>query len=72
MTSTGCETRKNNYKTMNLYRFQAFVHVSTAFSFCAERKLIEEKLYDPPIPASNLITVMDQLDDAVIDRLTPQ
>lgn len=56
----------------NMEKLQAFVHVSTAFSFCAGRKVIEEKLYEPPISASSLITVMDQLDHTTIDKITPQ
>ncbi|KAK7600946.1 hypothetical protein V9T40_008387 [Parthenolecanium corni] len=50
---------------------KSFVHVSTAFSHCAERKFIEEKLYEAPMPASSLITLVDQLSDQVVDKITP-
>lgn len=46
------------------------MYVSTAFSPCAERKLIEEKFYDPPIKAHNLLTLVERVDDRTLDNIT--
>jgi hypothetical protein len=51
--------------------FQAFVHVSTAFSHCADRTVIEEKMYDPPMSAKNLLSLVDEVDESVLDEVTP-
>lgn len=52
--------------------FQAFVYVSTVFSSCVGRTILEEKLYEPPIQANNLISWIDLLNDdaTIIDRIT--
>lgn len=54
-----------------MFFWQSFVHISTAFSYCADRNFIEEKLYEPPMSASSLITLVDQLSDKVVDKITP-
>ncbi|XP_065219728.1 fatty acyl-CoA reductase wat-like [Planococcus citri] len=56
----------------NMKNLKAFMYVSTAFSACAERELIEEKFYDPPIRAHNLLTLVEQLNDTILDRITPE
>ena len=53
-----------------LYTFQSFVHVSTAFSNCVDRKVVEEKLYAPPVPADTLLKLVDDLDDRTLERIT--
>lgn len=68
---TKCIIYKNQWKSF-IITLQAFIYVSTTYSFCAGRKVIEEKIYDPPIPVSNLITVMEQLDDTVVNKISPQ
>ncbi|KAK7600949.1 hypothetical protein V9T40_008390 [Parthenolecanium corni] len=50
---------------------KAFVHVSTAFSNCVGRNVVEEKLYDSPISPMNLLTLVDTLDEDVLERITP-
>ena len=47
------------------------MYVSTAFSPCAERKLIEEKFYDPHVRVSELLSLLGELDDSVLDNITP-
>ncbi|KAK2588427.1 hypothetical protein KPH14_004426 [Odynerus spinipes] len=49
---------------------KAFVHVSTAFSFCV-LKFIEEKFYDPPMTTDNVLTLMELLNDDQLTVLTP-
>lgn len=51
---------------------QAFVHVSTAYSNCADREEISEKFYTPPITSENLLKATDMLPDEILDRITPQ
>lgn len=51
---------------------QAFVHVSTAYSNCAERKTVSEKFYTPPITPENLLKATDMLPDEIVERITPQ
>ncbi|XKL66904.1 hypothetical protein PGB90_010324 [Kerria lacca] len=56
----------------NMTMLQAFVYVSTVFSSCVGRTILEEKLYEPPIQANNLISWIDLLNDdaTIIDRIT--
>lgn len=49
---------------------KAFVHISTAFSHCV-LKVIDEKFYAPPLETDKLITLVDILDDANLDQITP-
>lgn len=52
-------------------RLQAFVYISTLFANCAGRSIIEEKFYDPPICAEDLLTLTETLDENIIDEITP-
>ncbi|XP_065220998.1 fatty acyl-CoA reductase wat-like isoform X2 [Planococcus citri] len=51
---------------------QVFVHVSTAFSYCAEHNTIEEKVYEPPMFPQNILSIVDHLNDTILDRITPR
>ncbi|KAL4113616.1 hypothetical protein QTP88_017210 [Uroleucon formosanum] len=50
---------------------KAFVHISTAYSNCAGRKVVDEVFYEPPISGDNLFQLMNSLDDDYISRITP-
>ncbi|XP_065224398.1 fatty acyl-CoA reductase wat-like [Planococcus citri] len=50
---------------------KAFVYVSTAFSPSTETNFIEEKFYHPPLNSRKLLSMLDDLDDAVLDEITP-
>lgn len=50
-----------NSLVISLY-LQAFVYVSTAYSFCP-RKTIDEVIYDVPLGYKGLTTIMDILGD---------
>lgn len=50
---------------------KAFIHVSTAFSYCV-LKFIEEKLYEPPFTGDNLITLTEILNDDQLACIAPQ
>lgn len=53
-----------------LPNMQAFVHVSTAYSN-AERRLVEERVYEAPVPLRHLLALTDALTDDALARLTP-
>ncbi|XP_076391887.1 fatty acyl-CoA reductase wat-like [Megachile rotundata] len=50
---------------------KSFVHVSTAYANCP-RDFIEEKVYDPPMEADKLITLVDCMDEKLVDEITPR
>ncbi|CAI6349030.1 unnamed protein product [Macrosiphum euphorbiae] len=50
---------------------KAFVHISTAYSNCAGKKVVDEVFYEPPISGDNLFQLMNSLDDDYIARITP-
>lgn len=50
--------------------FQAFVHVSTAYANCP-RKDIDEKVYETPITADKLMSIVDTLDEQQLEAITP-
>ncbi|XP_078047829.1 fatty acyl-CoA reductase wat isoform X4 [Augochlora pura] len=50
---------------------KSFVHVSTAYANCP-RSLIEEKVYDPPMDADKLITLMECVDEKLLEEITPR
>ncbi|KAK7576523.1 hypothetical protein V9T40_012809 [Parthenolecanium corni] len=56
----------------SMKQLQAFVHVSTAYSNCAERTSVSEKFYTPPITPENLLKATDMLPDDIVERITPQ
>ena len=51
--------------------FQSFVHVSTAYANCP-LDLIEEKVYEAPIDGEKLITIVEYMDEKLIDEITPR
>ncbi|GJQ87612.1 hypothetical protein Trydic_g18394 [Trypoxylus dichotomus] len=51
-------------------KLKAVVHVSTAFSNCAE-DVIEEMFYPTPIHYNNLITLTEILNEAALEKITP-
>lgn len=55
----------------SMKQLKAFVHVSTAYSNCAERKIVDEKFYDPPVAPDNLLKATDSFSDKLLTRLTP-
>lgn len=55
----------------DMNKLKAFVHVSTAFSNCVGRDTIEEKLYSPPIPPEQLMMLVENLDEKIVDSITP-
>ncbi|KAL5239952.1 hypothetical protein ACI65C_007362 [Semiaphis heraclei] len=50
---------------------KAFVHISTAYSNCPGRKVVDEVFYKPPISGDNLFQLVNSLDDDYISRITP-
>ncbi|KAF3420318.1 hypothetical protein E2986_00769 [Frieseomelitta varia] len=49
----------------------SFVHVSTAYANCP-LDLIEEKVYEAPIDGEKLITIVEYMDEKLIDEITPR
>lgn len=49
----------------------AFVHVSTAYANC-NQIYVDEQFYDPPINGDKLITVASNLDENMLDIITPE
>lgn len=50
---------------------ESFVHISTAFSQCGEKEL-EERAYSTPIPPENVMTLVDIVDDDLLETMTPK
>ncbi|KAJ8688432.1 hypothetical protein QAD02_024227 [Eretmocerus hayati] len=50
-------------------QLKACVHVSTAYANCI-RKQIEEKFYDAPIDGQKLISLLECMDDKMVDDIT--
>ncbi|XP_060533433.1 fatty acyl-CoA reductase wat-like [Cylas formicarius] len=50
---------------------KSFVHVSTAFAHCT-RKEIHEEVHQVRLTGKSLMTVVDALDDDMLDAVTPQ
>jgi len=57
--------------SQEMSNLKAFVHISTAYSNCAGRKVVDEMFYKPPISGDNLFQLVNCLDDDYIDRITP-
>lgn len=51
--------------------FQSIVHVSTAFANCPN-DFIEEKIYQVPIDAEKLITLVECMEEKLIEEITPR
>lgn len=56
---------------LNLFSFQTFVYVSTAYC-CNEVPHVEEKLYDMNVNPHNLLQAIDTLSEAVINKVTKE
>jgi len=50
---------------------KSFVHISTAYSNCAGRKVLDEIFYKPPITGEKLSQLVKSLDDEYITNITP-
>ncbi|EFN79578.1 Fatty acyl-CoA reductase 1 [Harpegnathos saltator] len=48
----------------------AFVYVSTAYSYCMH-KAIDEKYYTPPLETDKILTLLNVLDDKTLEKITP-
>ncbi|CAH1721740.1 fatty acyl-CoA reductase wat-like [Aphis gossypii] len=57
--------------SQEMSNLKAFVHISTAYSNCAGRKVVDEVFYKPPISGDNLFQFVNSLDDDYIERVTP-
>ncbi|XP_032525647.2 putative fatty acyl-CoA reductase CG5065 [Danaus plexippus] len=49
---------------------EALVHVSTAYCNC-ERERVEETVYSPPAQPEHVVTLVQTLNDELVDRITP-
>ncbi|KAF2904770.1 hypothetical protein ILUMI_01406 [Ignelater luminosus] len=49
---------------------KSMVVVSTAYSNCTQ-SIIEEKFYDPPVQATTLVKLANELEERVLDEITP-
>ncbi|KAF2895082.1 hypothetical protein ILUMI_11094 [Ignelater luminosus] len=49
---------------------RSFVYVSTAYSFCP-RKIIDEEFYEPHITGDKLLTLVETLNDDVLEKIAP-
>jgi len=49
---------------------QAFVHFSTAFSNCTLKE-IGERFYSPPMRWTDLVQVIDSMDERTVEMITP-
>ncbi|ESN98121.1 hypothetical protein HELRODRAFT_84823, partial [Helobdella robusta] len=54
-----------------MQHLDALIHISTAYANC-DRHLISEKIYQPPITASKIVSAMEWMDDEVVQALTPK
>lgn len=52
------------------WTMQAFVHFSTAYSNCTVKE-IGERFYTPPMRWTDLVQLVDSLDERAIDMITP-
>ncbi|XP_050584526.1 fatty acyl-CoA reductase wat-like isoform X5 [Bombus affinis] len=50
---------------------KAFIHVSTAYANCT-RTHIEEKVYEAPIDGDKLATIVEYMDEKLIEEITPR
>jgi len=55
----------------HMKNLKSFIHISTAYSNCAGRKVVDEVFYKPPINGKQLTTIIDCLDDDYITNITP-
>ncbi|KAJ3641610.1 hypothetical protein Zmor_028109 [Zophobas morio] len=51
---------------------KAMVHVSTAYSNCNQKHLIEEQYYEPGMTATKLLKMLESTDDETITNTTPE
>ncbi|KAJ3641616.1 hypothetical protein Zmor_028113 [Zophobas morio] len=51
---------------------KAMVHVSTAYSNCNQKHLIKEQFYEPGMTATELLTMLDSVDDETITNRTSE
>ena len=49
---------------------QAFVHFSTAYSNCTMKE-IGERFYPPPMRWTDLVQLIDSLDERTVEMITP-
>lgn len=56
----------------NLYFIilQAFLHVSTAYSFCP-RKVIDEEIYEPGLKGEDLMNMVESINQEKLAAITP-
>lgn len=47
------------------------MHVSTAYANCPYN-YVEERVYDPPMEAEKLVTLIECLDEKLVDEITPR
>lgn len=47
------------------------MHVSTAYANCP-LPMIEEKVYDPPMDADKLMTLIECVDEKLLEEITPR
>ncbi|KAB0791554.1 hypothetical protein PPYR_03354 [Photinus pyralis] len=52
-------------------KLEALIHVSTAYCNC-DRSKVEEKIYASALEPGQVITVVDSLDENLVDTLTPK
>ncbi|XP_025203933.1 fatty acyl-CoA reductase wat-like [Melanaphis sacchari] len=57
--------------SQKIKKLKSFVHISTAYSNCAGREVVDEVFYKPPITGEKLLQVVNSLDDDYIDKITP-
>ncbi|XP_076658436.1 fatty acyl-CoA reductase wat [Halictus rubicundus] len=50
---------------------KSLVHVSTAYANCP-MSVIEERVYDPPMDADKLMTLIDCVDEKLLEEITPR
>ncbi|GLV36881.1 uncharacterized protein CBL_02284 [Carabus blaptoides fortunei] len=50
---------------------EALVHVSTAYCNC-DRTIVRETIYPPPIAPEQVSTLVDALDESLVDTITPR
>lgn len=66
---------QSNIDLLNIARtmpdLKAFVHVSTAYAY-PQQKVVEEKFYEPEVSPDRLLNIVNSMDDAMLDAITPQ
>lgn len=61
----------NEYCFLQFKQLSSFIHVSTAYCQCGE-EILEERAYPTSILPEKVFTLIDTMDDNILEALTPK